>query len=78
MQNGLAGSLQNRGNAKATGGDFTGAIADYDAATTLMESIRQQVGQAAWRSNPLWANTLSAAKANRAMAVTLRASDPII
>jgi hypothetical protein len=69
QRNELAGSLQNRGNAKAGGGDLAGAIADYDAAISLMEDVRRRVGQAAWSSNPSWANTLSTARANRAMAL---------
>jgi hypothetical protein len=61
-------SLQNRGIAKVDGGDLAGAIADYDAATSLMEDVRRRVGQAAWSSNPSWANTLHSARANRVMA----------
>jgi hypothetical protein len=69
QRNDLASSLQNRGNAKAGGGDLAGAIADYDAAISMMEDIRRRVGQAAWSSNPSWANTLRTARANRAMAL---------
>jgi hypothetical protein len=62
-------SLQNRGIAKVDGGDLAGAIADYDAATSLMEDARRRVGQAAWSTNPSWANTLHTGRANRAMAL---------
>jgi tetratricopeptide (TPR) repeat protein len=43
----LAGSLQNRGNAKRSGVDLIGAIADFDAAIGLREAIRDLMS-AAW------------------------------
>jgi tetratricopeptide (TPR) repeat protein len=42
---GLSGSLQNRGNAKRSGGDLIGAIADCDAAIRLREAIRDLMGK---------------------------------
>jgi tetratricopeptide (TPR) repeat protein len=68
LQNDLAMSLVNRGAAKTEHGDLAGAIADADAAIGLMEDVRRRVGQAAWSSNPSWANSLHAVRANRAMA----------
>src|SRR5205823_161482 len=45
-RNDLAGVLHNRGIAKDDGGDLAGAIADYDAAIGLMETIRDLMGEA--------------------------------
>jgi tetratricopeptide (TPR) repeat protein len=61
-RNFLAGSLQNRGLAKADGGDLAGAVADYDAAIAIREGIRAAQG-------PDWSvplrNDLAAALQNR-------------
>jgi tetratricopeptide (TPR) repeat protein len=42
----LAAVLQNRGLAKADGGNLAGAIADYDAAIELREAFRGLIGEA--------------------------------
>src|SRR5207248_1315154 len=63
-QNDLAAAYINRGNARSGQGDSDGAIADYDQAISLRESLRQRlepVGQ--WP--PAWQNDLAAAYMNR-------------
>jgi tetratricopeptide (TPR) repeat protein len=64
-RNRLAASLQDRGLAKAAGGDLAGAVADYDAAVSLREAIRDLQGEA-W-SVPL-RNNLAQVLQNRGLA----------
>jgi hypothetical protein len=64
-RNALAGTLQNRGLARAGGGDLAGATRDYDRAIKLGEAIGKEHG-AAW-SVPL-RNDLATTRFNRALA----------
>ena len=70
LRNLLAGTYQNRGLARADGGDLAGAVADYDVATAIMEDIRDLVcaqgGEDAW-TLPL-RNDLAAVYQNRGLA----------
>jgi tetratricopeptide (TPR) repeat protein len=61
----LAAVLQHRGNAKVDGGALAGAITDYDAAITLCEAIRDELGDAC--PVPL-RNDLAVVLQNRGMA----------
>jgi len=70
LRNDLARVLQNRGNGYQTNGDLAAAIADYDAAVTIREGIRDALlssgGEAAW-SLPL-RNDLAMVLRNRGAA----------
>jgi hypothetical protein len=73
MQNNLAAVLQNRGNAKADGGDLVDAVADFDAGIALMQAIRAALGEA-WPV-PL-RNDLAGSLQNRGAAKTRTSREP--
>ncbi len=65
-QIGLARSYSNRAVAKRQAQGPAQALPDYDAAITLMESLRDSLSAAAYPWPPEWRNDLAAAYMNRA------------